>query len=124
MPVIAFMSGSSMNGPFFCERMLLVFPLHDELIGSFVVACLVAQRRHAPGRQRMVAFYTPLTAAMRVIDRIHHHAPHRPPDSHVPRAARLSDGDVFMVEVAHLADRGNALTFTNRTSPEGSLTCA
>src|SRR5262245_33292005 len=102
---MALLSGSSMNGPFFCERMLLRLPLHDEFVGSFVVAGLVAQCRFAPRRHRVIPLHTSFTAAMRMIDWVHDHATIRRPDSHMPCAAGFSDCDVFMIEIPDLPDR-------------------
>src|SRR5262245_36500287 len=98
-----------MNGPFFCERMLLRLPLHNELVGSFVVSGLVAKRRLTPRRHRMVAFDTAFTAAVRMVDRIHDHTAVSRANSHVPRPAGFSDRDVFVIEIAHLADCGDTV---------------
>src|SRR2546426_4431047 len=102
---MALLSGVSMNGPFFCERMLFRLPLHDELVASFVVACLIAKRRFTPRRHRVVALNSAFTAAVRMIDRIHHNAANRRPNSQVPSASCLSDRDVLMIQVSYLTDR-------------------
>src|SRR2546427_7668533 len=75
-----------MNGPFFCERMLLGLPLHNELIGSFVVSCFVAQCRLTPRSHRMITLHTAFASTMRMIDRVHYHATHGWANSHVARA--------------------------------------
>src|SRR5207247_7836321 len=98
-----------MNGPFLIERAMLLLPLHDELIGSFVIARLVTERRNSPRRHGVIALYSAFTAAMRMIHRVHDNTAHRWPDSHMPLAAGLANGDVLMIEIAHLADRGDAL---------------
>src|SRR5580765_6559255 len=66
----------SMKGPFLTERAMcsprLLLPPHDdEAVGPLVVPGLVALGRHPPGRLRMVAFGSALTAAMRMVDRVH-----------------------------------------------------
>src|SRR2546427_4616284 len=98
-----------MNGPFFCERILLGLPLHNELIGSFVVSCFVAQCRLTPRSHRMITLHTAFASTMRMIDRVHYHATHGWANSHVTRAPGLSNRDVFMVQVAHLTDRRQAI---------------
>src|SRR5437867_13093554 len=88
---------------------MLPLPLDDELIGTLVIAGLVTERRHTPRRQRVISLHPAFTAPVRMIDRIHHDAAHGGPDSHMPLASGLPDGDVLMIEVADLADRGDAL---------------
>src|SRR5262249_9104904 len=44
-----------------------------------------------------------------MVDRIHAGSGTRRPESSPARAARLADGNVLVVEVADLADRGHAL---------------
>src|SRR5262245_11691409 len=102
---MAFANGSSINGPFFCERMLLRLPLHNELVSSFVVSCLVAKRRLAPWCHGVITLHATLTSAMRMIHRVHDHAAIRRTDSHVPSAAGLSNRHVFMIEIPDLPDR-------------------
>src|SRR5215831_7187096 len=98
-----------MNGPFFCERMLLTLPLHDELLSSFVVSRLVAQRRLAPGRHRVISLHASFTAAVRMIDGIHHDAAICGPDTHVASAPGLSDRHILVIEIADLPDRGDTV---------------
>src|SRR5205085_9934272 len=98
-----------MNGPFLCERMLLGLPLHNELIGSFVVSCFVAQSWLTPRSHRMIALDTAFASAMRMIDRVHDDATHRRANSHVPRTPGLSNRDVLVVQIADLADRRNTV---------------
>src|SRR5262245_15884180 len=105
MASMAFNSGWSTNGPFFCERMLFRLSLHDKLVGSFVVSRLVAKRGLAPGSQRMVSLHSAFTSAMWVINWIHHNTANRRPYSHMARAAGLSNRDVLMIEIPHLPDR-------------------
>src|ERR687887_371504 len=71
------MRRSSTQGPFLYERLKLL-PLlpatpHDHAVGRLVLLARgIAQRRHAPGRDRMAAGgCRPLAAAMRVVDGVH-----------------------------------------------------
>src|SRR5437868_14253646 len=98
-----------MNGPFFCERMLLALPLHNELVRSFVVARLVTQRGLAPWRHRVITLHAAFTAAVRMIDGIHHDAAHCRPDAFMPCWPSLTDSDIFMIEIADLSDRCEAI---------------
>src|SRR5439155_20186527 len=98
-----------MNGPFLIERAMLLLPLHDELVRSVVVACLVTERRNSPRRHGVITLHPPFTTAVRMIHRVHDHAAHRGPDSHMPLAAGLSNRDVLMIDIADLTDRGDAL---------------
>src|SRR5262245_9997642 len=99
----------SMNGPFFKERILLTLPLHDELVGSFVVARFITERRHSPRSHGVVAFHSAFATTVWMIHRIHHNASYSRPNSQVPRASGFSNGDVFVIEIPDLADRGNAV---------------
>src|SRR5262249_56451307 len=96
---MALFSGASINGPFFCERMLLRFPLHDELVGSFVVSCLVTKRRLAPRSHWVIPLHPAFTSAMRMIDRIHHHTTNRRSNSHVAVTSRFFDPAFFIVRI-------------------------
>ncbi len=57
----------------------------------------------------MVALHTAFTAAVRVIHRVHRHAAHRWTLSVPTRAARFPVGDIFMIHVTELPDRGHAI---------------
>ena len=99
----------SMNGPFFKERMLLALPLHNELVGSFVVARFITERRHSPRSHGVVPFNSAFATTMWMIDRIHHNTSHGWPNSQVPRASGFSNSDVFVIEIPNLSDRGHAV---------------
>src|SRR6185436_8778148 len=89
---------------------LLLSPLDDESIRALRVARLVALGRHAPRRHRMAAARgLALAAAERVVDRVHRDAAHVRPLAEPPAPPRLADRDVLVIEVADLADRGEAL---------------
>src|SRR5689334_9664004 len=106
---MAFSSGWSMKGPFFCERMLLRLPLHDELVSSFVVSRLVAERGLTPRRHRMISLNPALAATMGMIHGIHHDPTNRRTNSDVPVPACFSDRHVFVIEIADLTDCGRAI---------------
>src|SRR3982751_690425 len=75
-----------------------------------LLAGAVADRRHAPGRLRMVAERRrALAAAVRVVDRVHGGAARLRAHAHVALAAGLADRDVLMVGVADHAHRRPAL---------------
>src|SRR5438093_10470064 len=99
----------SMNGPFFKERMLLALPLHNELVGSFVVARFITERRHSPRSHGVVPFNSAFATTMWMIDRIHHNTSHGWPNSQVPRASRFSNRDRVVIAIPNLSGRGHAV---------------
>src|SRR5688572_13817495 len=71
-----FMRWRSTNGPFLIDRAivrrLLLLPSSDDvLVGRLVVPRLVALRRLAPRRLRVIALRSPLTATVRMVDGVH-----------------------------------------------------
>src|SRR6188474_3344330 len=89
---------------------LLLSPGDDESIRALGVARLVPLGRDAPRRHRVAAARgLALTAAERVIDRVHGDAADVRPDAQPAAAAGLADRHVLVVDVADLADRGVAL---------------
>src|SRR5207248_9139385 len=65
------------------------------------------------------AFRFTLTATHRVIDRVHHHAAHVRPASLPTRPTSFSAGDVHVIDISDLSDRGetilvNATDFAGR----------
>src|SRR5829696_8921647 len=75
-----------------------------------LLASAVADRRHAPGRLRVVAQRRgALATAVRVVHRIHGGAARLRADAHVTLAAGLAHGDVLVVGVADGAHGGAAL---------------
>src|SRR5260370_36888861 len=54
-------------------------PLCDHPVGPAIMPCLGSQSRKAPGRLRVVALHAALTAALRMVHRIHSHAANRGP---------------------------------------------
>src|SRR5215813_12083283 len=101
---MALFSGASINGPFFCERMLLCLPLHNELVGSFVVSSLVTKRRLAPRSHWVISLHAAFTSAVWMVDRIHHDTTNGRSNSHVAGTSRFSDRDVLMIEISNLTD--------------------
>src|SRR4051812_2810652 len=94
----------STNGPFHTERAISVAPLRtaadDQARGPLVVARLVALGRHAPRRDRMPAARgAAFAAAMRVVDRVHHHAAVVRPPAEPARTPGLADLLVLPVRV-------------------------
>src|SRR5438093_12639433 len=98
-----------MIGPFFIHRLLLSLPLPNELVGSFFVSRFVTDRRHSPRSNGVVPFHSAFATTVWMIDRIHHDTSHSWPNSQVPRASGFSNGDVFMIEIPNLSDRGHAV---------------
>src|SRR5512145_1886366 len=84
---------------------LLVDPLDDELGGALVAPRLVAAGRLAPGRHRVTATGgLAFTTTVRVIHGVHDHAADRRANAQPDPSAGLAESNVFVLEVAHLAD--------------------
>src|SRR5438034_9237151 len=81
----------------------------DQLVGFLVLATgALAERRHPPGRDRVTAaLRLALAAPVRVVDRVHRRAPHSRPAAAPTATARLSAGDVLVVDVSDLPDGGS-----------------
>src|ERR1039457_21610 len=113
--VIFSRSGVSTNGPFFVERDMcflesLLAALDDHGVGPLVVARLHALGLPAPRRGRMAPSRSlALAAAHRVVDGVHRDAAVVRLPAEPAVAAGLADGDVLVLEVADLADRGVAV---------------
>ena len=99
---------------YFCSflDLLAVAALHDKLIGGLLgVSRLIAECGLAPrsagtgSTDRALA----LTAAVRVVVRVHDGAADRRADAHVAGTAGLADVHVLMVDVADLADDCDAV---------------
>src|SRR5215207_7520666 len=75
-----------------------------------LLAGAVADRRHAPGRLRVVAQRRgALATAVRVVHRVHGGAARLRAHAHVALAAGLAHGDVLVIGVADRPDRRAAL---------------
>src|SRR5689334_19691944 len=78
----------------------------DQPVRRLVVPGLLALGRLAPWRDWVTASRAAaLTAAMRVIDRVHRDTAHGRPPAEPAAAARLADDDVLLIRVGHRADR-------------------
>src|SRR5262245_49561487 len=104
-----------MNGPFF--RLLGMSPpgptapppADDHLVGGLVLGSRAALFL-APRRRRVTpSGALPLTAAERVVDRVHGHAPGVGPAALPAGPARLAQRDQLGLRIAHRADRGPAV---------------
>src|ERR1041385_5329120 len=104
---------SSTNGPLCSERPMTIssslpflgFPRHDEPISALVIACLEAARGLAPRSPRMTAAAgLTLSAAVRMIHRIHRNAAIVRHFAHPALASGLAQAHIFVLDVAHLAD--------------------
>src|SRR5215218_11106781 len=81
----------------------------DEPTGCLVHSSAVAHGGLAPRRlRRHAGGALALTAAMRMVARVHDDAANLGPPAHVTRATGLAQVLVLVVEVAHLADRRHA----------------
>src|ERR1700692_20511 len=107
-----FIRWSSTNGPFANERPMFFrlhlfrLPRHDPLIRALVIAGLEAARGLAPRSHRMpAAAGFALAAAVRVIHRVHTDAAIVRHLAHPTLASGFAQADVFMLDIAHLADR-------------------
>src|SRR5437899_40640 len=113
---------TAFRSPSSFQRSLRLFPLRntycltgllpaldDVFVGALVVPGLFAQRRESPRRLRVVALDLAFASAVRMIDRVHGYAAHRGTNPAPARAACLAESLIFMVEVAHLANRRHAI---------------
>src|SRR6266536_4773262 len=89
----------------------------DQPVRFLVLASgALAERRHAPGRDRVTAaLRLALAPTVGVVDRIHRRAAHGRALATPAAAARLPARDVLVIDVADLADRRSA---RQRDSPQ------
>jgi hypothetical protein len=84
----------------------LAAPTHDETIGTLILAGLETFCRHAPWRYRMTSTRRlTLTTTMRVIDRIHGHAPHRWTLAAPAICSGFTKGPQVMFTVTYFSER-------------------
>src|SRR3954452_21827264 len=105
-------TGPSWTSGTSASTLLAAAPASDDVaVGRLaLLAGAVADGRHAPRRLRMVAQRRgALTAAVRMVDRVHGRASRLRAYAHVALAAGLADRDVLVVGVADRADGGPAL---------------
>src|SRR4029077_903091 len=97
-----------------CGSLALLLPAtarpDDQVVGFLVLAArALAERRHAPGGDRMAtALRLALAPAVGVVDGVHRRAAHRGAFPAPPAPPRLAAGLVFVVDVPDLADGGPA----------------
>src|SRR5215218_10417600 len=95
-----------------CSTLLLPTPTaaDDQAVGFLVLgAGALAQCRHAPRSHRVAAaLRLALAPAVRMVDRVHGGAAHGRALSAPAAATGLTPGDVLVVDVPDLADRGPA----------------
>src|SRR2546422_7760508 len=84
-------------------------PLDNLLVRALVVPRLRAQRRKTPRRLRVIAFASAFTATVRMVHRVHGHTANRRPAAVPARPARFAVGNVFVIQITHLADGGHAV---------------
>src|SRR5512147_1749819 len=83
---------------------------HDHALRALVLARLVALGVLAPRADRVALGAGPaLTTAVRVIDRVHRHTPHRRTDAAPALRPRFTNGAQVVLFIAHLADGGAAV---------------
>src|SRR5690349_6977117 len=92
------------------DRFLLLATTHNELLRALVVAGLVALGRRAPRADRVTAAGgTAFTTAVRMVDRVHHHAAHGRADALPALGAGLAQLLQAVLGVADFADGGAAV---------------
>src|ERR1700722_16368787 len=82
---------------------------HNHPVAPALLSRLRAQSRKTPGSLRVVALHAALSAAVRVIYRVHCHAAHRGTLSVPTRAARFPVRHVFVIEIAELTNRRHTI---------------
>src|ERR1043166_9880475 len=95
---------------------LLDSPISDDhLLGALVLARLVTAGRLAPGRHRIAAAGSlAFTTAVRMVHRIHRHPAPVRANPFPTRSTRFTKRNVFVLDVADLADGRATL---NRNAP-------
>src|SRR5271155_4474901 len=93
---------------------LVLAAFHDEFVRRLVLRTgLESLRRLAPGRDGVLASATTLALALAathgVIDRVHDHAAHMRTAAEPAGATGFAERNVFVLDVADLADGGVAL---------------
>src|SRR6202023_1032188 len=90
--------------------MLAFRPADDnQIVRRLLLARLVSLGRRAPRRLGMVSFRLALATAMRMVNRVHRDSTHMTALAEPSRAPGLADRNIFMVEIADLADSRAAI---------------
>src|SRR5579862_2778396 len=76
----------------------------DQIVRRLFLARLVSLGGLAPRRLRMVTLRLALATAMRMVDRVHRDSAHVTALAEPSRAPGLADRNIFMIEIADLAD--------------------
>src|SRR5262252_2250858 len=84
-------------------------PLHDHFPRTLVTPRLGTQGRKAPRRLRMVALDATFTTSVRMVHRVHGHAPDSGTLALPARAPGLAVSHVLVVEITDLTDGGHAI---------------
>src|SRR5579863_2655912 len=84
-------------------------PADDQIVGRLLLARLVALGGLAPRRLRMVSFRLALATAVRMVNRVHRNSTHVTALAEPSRAPGLADRNVFVIEIADLADSRAAI---------------
>src|SRR5271155_3729582 len=90
--------------------MLSLWPAaDDQIVRRLFLARLVSLGGLAPRRLGMVSFRLALATAVRMVNRVHRNSTHMTALAEPSRAPGLADRNIFMVEIADLADGGAAI---------------
>src|ERR1700674_2619362 len=81
----------------------------DQIVRRLFLARLVSLGGRAPRRLGMVSFRLALATAMRMVYRVHRDSTHVTALAEPSRAPGLADRNIFMIEIADLADSGAAI---------------
>src|ERR1700687_1277916 len=93
----------------------------DQVVRRLLLARLVSLRRHPPRRLRMVSFRLALATAVRMVNRVHRDSADVAALTQPSGPSRLANRDIFVVEVADLADSGAALRLHHPLLTRGQL---
>src|SRR5271168_4791713 len=81
----------------------------DQVVRRLLLARLVSLGGLAPRRLGMVSFRLALATAVRMVNRVHRNAAHMTALAEPSRASGFTDRNIFMVEIADLADSRAAI---------------
>src|SRR3989304_6751335 len=88
--------------PLFLGTHCLLPPLYYVLVGIPAPSGLISFCRRAPRTFGMSALALAFASAVRVLDRVHRHAPHLRKPSEPSRPAGLAYRDILVIEVPYL----------------------
>src|SRR5580692_4209592 len=93
----------------------------DQTVRRLFLARLVSLRGLAPRRLGMISFRLALTTAMRMVNGVHRDSTHVTALAEPSRSPGLADRNIFMVEIADLADSGAAIRLHHPLLARGQL---